>query len=69
VADHGEVTGDTVSGTYDEANKLLDAVAAQGIAYTDVVEQLEEEGLDKFVASWNQLLGTVQAALDNAGKA
>jgi transaldolase len=69
VADHGEITGDTVSGTYDEANKLLDAVAAQGIAYTDVVEQLEEEGLDKFVASWNQLLGTVQAALDNAGKA
>ncbi|MCG2622065.1 transaldolase [Arthrobacter sp. I2-34] len=69
VADHGEITGDTISGTYDEANKLLDAVAAQGIAYSDVVEKLEEEGLDKFVVSWNQLLGTVQSALDNAGKA
>ncbi|MFD1214082.1 transaldolase [Arthrobacter sp. GCM10027362] len=69
VADHGQVGGDTVTGTYEEANRLLDAVAAQGISYTEVVDRLEEEGLEKFVASWNQLLGTIQAALDNAGKA
>ncbi|NKX55866.1 transaldolase [Arthrobacter mobilis] len=69
VADHGEITGDTISGTWDEANKVLDAIAAQGISYTEVTGQLEEEGLEKFVASWNQLLGTIQAALDNAGKA
>jgi transaldolase len=64
VADHGEITGDTITGTYDEANKLLDAVAAQGISYTEVTGQLEQEGLDKFAASWDQLRETVKTALE-----
>ena len=32
----------------------------------DVVRVLEEEGVDKFVASWIQLLESVTAALDAA---
>ncbi len=64
--DHGEVTGDTVTGTYQESNELLDAIAEQGISYQDVVEQLETEGLDKFDKSWTELLETVRTALDNA---
>ncbi|NMR30296.1 transaldolase [Crystallibacter degradans] len=68
MVDHGEVTGDTVTGSYTDANKVLDAVDAQGISYKEVVEQLEEEGLDKFVVSWNELLGTVRTALDDAGQ-
>jgi transaldolase len=35
----------------------------QGISYDDVVALLEAEGVDKFVASWNDLLDTVSKAL------
>ncbi|MFD0370750.1 transaldolase [Streptomyces sp. NPDC059071] len=62
-ADHGEVTGDTIHGTYDEARSLLDDVAALGISYDDVVQLLEDEGVDKFEASWNDLLKSTEAEL------
>lgn len=66
--DHGVVEGNTISGRYDEANSVLNALEGLGISYNDVVALLETEGLDKFVASWNELLGDVQNALDAAGK-
>ncbi|KAD3632858.1 transaldolase [Arthrobacter yangruifuii] len=68
-ADHGEVTGDTITGTYAESNGVLDSLDGLGISYNDVVEQLETEGLDKFVVSWGELLQTVQTALDTAKEA
>jgi transaldolase len=61
--DHAQVTGDTITGTYAESNAHLDALAAQGIDYNDVVTVLETEGLDKFVASWNDLLTDVETTL------
>ncbi|WP_413250794.1 transaldolase [Sinomonas flava] len=64
--DHGEVTGDTVTGTYAEANAHLDALAGLGVDYNDVVAVLESEGLDKFVASWNELLADIEGALASA---
>ena len=67
--DHGVVTGDTVSGTYAEANATLDALDALGISYNEVVAILESEGLDKFVASWKELLADVEGALAAARKA
>ncbi|MFJ5552428.1 transaldolase [Streptomyces sp. NPDC093225] len=63
-ADHGEVTGDTVRGTYDQARAELDAVAALGISYDDVVQLLEDEGVEKFEASWNDLLKSTEAELN-----
>lgn len=66
--DHGVVTGNTISGTYDDANSLLNELEALGVSYNEVVAKLESEGLDKFVASWKELLHHVQAALDAAGK-
>ncbi|MFZ0157634.1 MAG: transaldolase [Kineosporiaceae bacterium] len=66
VADHGEIAGDTVRGTYDEAAELLDRLAALGIGYTEVVEQLEREGVDKFQQSWTGLLTTVSDELARA---
>ncbi len=66
VADHGDVVGDTVTGTYDEAAELLDRLAALGIGYTDVVEQLEREGVAKFEQSWTGLLTTVSDELARA---
>ncbi|MHA7219290.1 transaldolase [Arthrobacter sp. MDT1-48-3] len=64
MADHGVVEGDTITGTYAESNEVLNQLDAIGISYDEVVEQLETEGLDKFVASWSELLETVQTALD-----
>ncbi|MEU9414279.1 transaldolase [Streptomyces sp. NPDC051000] len=63
-ADHGEVTGDTIRGTYEQARADLDAVAKLGISYDDVVQLLEDEGVEKFEASWNDLLKSTEAELE-----
>ncbi|OLT19891.1 transaldolase [Ornithinimicrobium sp. CNJ-824] len=64
--DHGRLTGDTVTGSYAEAQEVLDALARVGVDYTDVVEQLEAEGVDKFATSWDELLETVSTELGKA---
>ena len=66
VADHGEITGDTVRGRYAEATAVLDALARLGIGYADVVDLLEREGVDKFEKSWAELLTTVDDELARA---
>ena len=65
VADHGEVTGNTIVPNYSESNKVLDAISAY-VSYTEVVEKLEVEGLSKFDVSWEELLQTVREALEQA---
>lgn len=68
--DHGDIRGDTVTGNYDDANKVLDAIAELGISYDEVTALLEKQGVEKFTVSWNELLDTISAALDSArGKA
>lgn len=65
VADHGEVTGNTIVPNYSESNNVLDAISVH-VSYPEVVEKLEVEGLSKFDVSWEELLQTVREALDNA---
>ena len=60
-ADHARLRGDRVHGTYDESRQVFADLAALGIGYDDVVRVLEEEGVDKFAASWNEFLGTIEA--------
>jgi transaldolase len=67
-ADHGEVRGDTVRGTYDEARKVIADLENLGISYDDVVQVLEDEGVSKFDASWSELQDTVTQALKGAAK-
>jgi len=62
-ADHGAPNGDAVRGTYVEAKKVIDDIEALGISYADVVKVLEDEGVDKFEVSWNELLDAVQTEL------
>ena len=64
--DHGVIDGDQVSGNYDDANAVLDALDALGISYEEVTALLEKEGVEKFIVSWNELLDTVTAALQSA---
>lgn len=66
LADHGEVHGDAVTGSYDEANTQLDALDALGIDYREVVDLLEAEGVEKFKVSWRELQQTVTEQLAQA---
>ncbi|MFE3470522.1 MULTISPECIES: transaldolase [unclassified Streptomyces] len=63
VADHGEITGNTVTGGYDRARADLDAIKKLGVSYDEVVQVLEDEGVEKFEASWNDLLKSTEAEL------
>jgi transaldolase len=67
-ADHGEVRGDQVTPRYDEAREVMSRLTAAGIDYDDVIATLEKEGVDKFVASWNDLVATVRTNLEGAGQ-
>jgi transaldolase len=68
VADHGNVTGDTVSGKGAEAQEVFDKLSAVGVDLTDVFLVLENEGVDKFVESWTDLLSETQKQLGSADK-
>ncbi|MGI8666266.1 MAG: transaldolase [Jatrophihabitans sp.] len=63
-ADHGEVTGDTIRGGYAQAQADIDALAAVGVSYDDVVQVLEDEGVEKFEGAWNELLDSTKAELE-----
>ncbi|MET7716377.1 transaldolase [Streptomyces sp. NPDC005407] len=62
-ADHGEIRGDAVRGTYEQSRAELDAVEKLGISYNDVVQLLEDEGVEKFASAWNDLLKSTEAEL------
>jgi transaldolase len=68
VADHGVVTGNTIAGTAAAAQETFDKLAAVGIDLVDVFKVLEDEGVDKFEQSWNELLEATQGQLDAAKK-
>jgi len=65
VAEHGECTGDTVSDTSVAAQQVFDALDGVGIDITDVFRTIENEGVEKFTASWAELPETVQSQLDS----
>ena len=63
-ADHGEVRPDAVTSSYDKAQAVLDDLARLGIDYDDVIATLEREGVEKFSASWTELLDGVGKSLE-----
>ncbi len=65
-ADHGEVLPDTITGHYGDARRVLDDLATVGVDYDDVVRVLEEEGVEKFEASWVELINGVAEQLKAA---
>ena len=62
--DHGVVTGDTITGGYDEARAVFAGLADLGIDFTDVTQVLEDEGVAKFIDSWHDLLTQVAEGLE-----
>jgi len=63
VADHGAVTGDTITGTAAASQSVFDELAAVGIDIPAVFDKLESEGVDKFEVSWNELLDAITEQL------
>jgi transaldolase len=66
LADHGEVPGDQVSGTAEQAQRTFDELTEVGIDLDDVFVVLEREGVEKFAASWTELGETVAEQLAKA---
>jgi transaldolase len=64
VADHGVIRGDSIHPAYDDAQQVLDSLAELGIDYDEVVKVLEDEGVEKFETSWNELLDSTKAELE-----
>jgi hypothetical protein len=63
-ADHGQVSGATITGNYDAGRSVLGQLAAAGIDFGDVTEYLEHDGLAKFEKSWSELGATAAAELE-----
>jgi transaldolase len=63
IADHGRITGDTIRANYADAQGVLDGLAEVGISYDDVVKVLEDEGVEKFEASWKELTESTEQEL------
>jgi transaldolase len=68
MADHGQVRGGTASSGYAEARQLFADLEQLGISYQDVVQVLEEEGVAKFQASWQEMLDTIRTELAGTGQ-
>ncbi|HEY9474063.1 MAG TPA: transaldolase [Mycobacteriales bacterium] len=68
MVDHGELRGDTVRGPelVAQSQAVLDGLNDLGVDYDDVVQVLEDEGVQKFADSWTGVFETVRGQLDAA---
>jgi transaldolase len=63
VADHGLIRGNTIRGSYAEAQQVFDDLTAVGVDLDDVISALEADGVAKFQGSWRELQADVAQAL------
>ena len=63
----GAVRGNTIESGYVQAAEIMEALSKVGISYRDTTALLEEQGIEKFKASWNELLDTVSTAIERLG--
>jgi transaldolase len=64
VQDHGLISGPTITEDIDDARELLTQLRSAGIDYDEVTAVLEDEGVQKFVASFQELFDGVEAKRD-----
>lgn len=67
VADHGDIRGDTVRGSYATARATFQALTRLGVSIEKVGETLEEEGIASFAKSWDELINSVTSQIEKAG--
>ncbi|WP_433223901.1 transaldolase family protein [Dactylosporangium sp. CS-047395] len=66
-ADHGTLST-PIEQTYDDAAQVIQAVTGAGVDLDDVFTTIEEEGIQKFVDSWNDLTESVRAELQDKAR-
>lgn len=66
VFDHGVVPSASITNNYESARDVLAQVAAAGVSLDDATQLLENEGVEKFMVSWGELVATVDDALKAA---
>jgi transaldolase len=59
--DHGEVNPKALEEGLDEARKLIGELREAGVDYEDVTETLEQEGVQKFADSFDELLEGIKS--------
>jgi transaldolase len=63
-ADHGE-PGTPVQKSYDDAASVMQSISDAGVDLDDVFKVLEDEGVQKFVDSWDELTASVRSELED----
>ncbi|HET7310748.1 MAG TPA: transaldolase [Mycobacteriales bacterium] len=63
LVDHGSFRGETVRPMYADARAVLDGLEDLGVSYDDVVQVLEDEAIEKFVTSWNELIESIEGEM------
>lgn len=59
------VSEDAIRPAYAHAHEVMTALQNLGIDMASVTDELERDGVSKFVQSWHELLDTVQKAMDS----
>jgi transaldolase len=67
-ADHGIVRGQTILEDLDRAQRLWSDLIRVGIDEEEVGEQLEQEGVEKFAASYQAMLDTIETKRTQAAQ-
>ena len=67
VADHGEILGDAVRGSYAAAHALFETLSRAGLDIEAVANTLEEQGIASFAKSWDELIASVTKQIQKAG--
>jgi transaldolase len=62
--DHGVVPADSITDNISAAKAFMTELSEAGIDIVEVTNLLEEEGVDKFIVSWNELVASVASALE-----
>jgi transaldolase len=63
LVDHGDFHGESVRSHYADARGILDQLDGLGVSYDDVVQVLEDEAIEKFVTSWNELIESIEGEM------
>lgn len=64
--DHARVSGDSITAGYAAAHAVFERLASVGVDFADATHTLEDEGVAKFIDSWQDLRRTVATALEGA---
>ena len=65
-ADHGVIPAESIVASFDAAESFLADLDESGVDLGAVTVQLEKEGVEKFIVSWNELVETVEQALEGS---